>query len=106
MEVKFDLVRIGKFRKDRFSEKIIEENADSLRTNIKSFLKNETCSHRDNTVHMTIVIPAKGYNVKMVLQDIRDFKIRKQLRERFPNFIYKGNQSTLLENLSNRIWRT
>ena len=41
MEVKFDLVRIGKIRKSSIAEKILKQNVDLLRNEIRSFLKDE-----------------------------------------------------------------
>jgi len=105
MDVKFDLVRIGKFRKNYVSETILKQNADLLRTNIRYLLQDRKCSHKDNTVHMTMVIPGKGYNIKIVLQDVRDFHIRKQLKEKFPNSIFKGDQSILRNNIWNSLWK-
>jgi hypothetical protein len=105
MDVKFDLVRIGKFRKNYVSETILKQNADLLRSNIRYLLKEENCSHKDNTVHMTMVIPGKGHNIKIVLQDVRDIHIKKQLKEKFPNSIYKGSKSALIDNLWNKLWR-
>ena len=83
MEVKFDLVRIGKTRKNYNSEKVLKQNVDFLRSNIRDLLKEEKCSHKNNRVDMTMIAPAKGHNIKIRLQDIKDFHIRKLIRENF-----------------------
>jgi hypothetical protein len=105
MNVKFDLVRIGKFRKNHSSELMLKQNADLLRINIRYLLEDEKCSHKDNTVHMTLVIPKKGYGIRIVLQNINDLHIRKKIKEKFSNSIFKGDQSTLEENIWNPLWR-
>ena len=104
MKVKFDLVRIGGIRKKYASEIILKQNVDLLRTEIRHLLKDGKCSHKDNTVHMTMIIPGKGYSIKINLQDIKDFHIRKELREKFPDSIYKGKHSTIMDNINNRIF--
>lgn len=105
MEVKFDLVRIGKTRKNYNSEKVLKQNVDFLRSNIRDLLKEEKCSHKNNRVDMTMIVPAKGNNIKIRLQDIKDFHIRKLIRENYPNSVYKGNLDTILDNMNNRVFR-
>ena len=82
MNVKFDLVRIGKFRKNLNAEILLTQDANFLKANIRNLLENEECSHKDNTVHMRMVIPGKGFKIKVVLQDIKDTHIRKKINER------------------------
>ncbi|WP_300979260.1 hypothetical protein [Flavobacterium sp.] len=104
MEVKFDLVRIGKIRKSSIAEKILKNNIDLLRNNIRSFLKDENFDDKHNTVHMVMIIPGKGYNIKIALQDIRDLYIKNELKNNFPNSIYKGEYSIIMDNLENKIF--
>lgn len=105
MEVKFDLVRIGNTRKNYNSEKILKQNVDFLRSNIRDLLKDEKCSHKNNRVDITMIVPAKGHNIKIRLQDIKDFHIRKLIGENYPNSVYKGNLETILDNMDNRVFR-
>ena len=51
-----------------------------------------------------MVIPAKGYNIKIHFQNITEKWIRKELRESYPNSIFKGNYDTLLDNLNNKVF--
>lgn len=104
MEVKFDLVRIGKIRKNSIAEKILKQNIDLLRNNIRLLLKNENIDNKHNTIHMVMIIPGKGYNVKIVLQDIKDLHVKKELKKNFPNSIYKGEYSIIMDNLENKIF--
>ena len=105
MDIKFDLVRIGSARENYSSEKILKQNVDLLRNNIHDLLKDEKCSHKNNCDHMTMIIPAKGFNIKIQLRDITDFHIRKLIRENFPNSIYKGKSDTISDYATNRVFR-
>jgi len=105
MNVKFDLVRIGTTRKNYTSEKILKQNVDLLRSNIRDLLKEEKCSHKNNRVDMTMIVPTKGYNIKIRLQDIKDFHIRKLIRENYPYSVYKGKLDPILDNINNRTFR-
>ncbi|MCB0458926.1 MAG: hypothetical protein KDC74_02780 [Flavobacteriaceae bacterium] len=105
MDVKFDLVRIGKIRKNCTSEKILKQNVDVLRNNIRYLLKNEICSNKNNQLDITMIIPAKGFNIKIRIQNVKDFHLRKLLRENFPNTIYKGKLDTILDNIDNQIFK-
>lgn len=104
MEVKFDLVRIGGIRKNLIAEKIIKENLDILRNEIRSLLKDENINNKYNRIDMVLIIPQKGYTIKIVLHDIKDESIRKKLKLHFPKYIYKGDYSIIMDNLDNKIF--
>lgn len=104
MEVKFDLVRIGEIRKNSISEKILKQNVDLLRNNIRLLLKNKKIDNKHNQISMVMVIPAKGYNIKIVLEDIKDEYMRKELRFNFPSSIYNGEYSNIMNNLDNKVF--
>lgn len=104
MEVKFDLVRIGKIRKNYTSELILKQNLDLMRAAIRDLLSDEKSNSKNNRIHFTLVIPGKGYNIKIALTNTIDFYIQRQLKENFPNSIYNGNQSVLLEYIDNKIF--
>lgn len=104
MEVKFDLVRIGKIRKSSIAEKNLKQNIDLLRNNIRSFLKEKYINNKHNTVHMVMIIPGKGYNIRIALQDIKDLHVKKELKKNFLNSIYKGEYSIIIDNLENKVF--
>ncbi|MBP0903365.1 hypothetical protein ACFSKN_00555 [Mariniflexile gromovii] len=104
MEVKFDLVRIGKIRRDYAIENVLKQNVDSLKNKIRFLLKNDNCFNKYNRVDMVMIIPGKGESIKIALQDITDFHIRKKLKENVPDSIYMGKYSAILDNINNRIF--
>jgi hypothetical protein len=105
MEVKFDLVRIGKVRKDYSSEKILKDNVKMLKIQIRELLSEEICSHKNNREDVTMIVPGKGYNIKILLNDVKDLHIRTILRKNIPNSIYKGKIDTVLDSINNRVFR-
>lgn len=104
MKVKFDLVRIGKIRKDFSSEKILKQNVISLKKNIRLLLEYKDFGNKNNTISIVMVIPGKGYKIKIALQDILDSNIKKELRQNFREHIYTREYSVLLDNIDNRIF--
>lgn len=102
MEVKFDLVRIGKSRKNSISEIFLKQNVDFLKSGIRWLLKDIDVDNKNNQITMVMVIPAKGLSIKIVLQDIKESYIKKELRTNFPNSIFKGHYSSILDNLNDR----
>ncbi len=102
MKVVFDIVRIGKIRKDRSIERVIEANVWSLKQDIRSLLKDR---NEGNTLSVVMVIPARGCTITIDLRDIGDENLKKELKQSFPNSIYKGRYSLLLDNIDNRIFR-
>ncbi|MFD2917803.1 hypothetical protein [Psychroserpens luteus] len=105
MKTKFDLVRIGKARKDYSIEKSLKDNKDLLISRIRLFIENTVVNKKNDEIHMIIVIPAKGHNPKILLESVRDEDIRKGLKQNFPNFIYKGKPSIVEDNYDNKVFR-
>ena len=70
MDVKFDVVRIGERRKNHLSEILLEENTIMLKNTLVDFLFDLKNSDGKNSEQVTIVVPAKGYNPKIRLQDL------------------------------------
>ncbi|PHS04550.1 MAG: hypothetical protein COA88_13465 [Kordia sp.] len=103
MKINFDLVRIGKKRKNLNSEYVLKENVRLLKLSIRDLLENEVCSNKNNSDSMTMIVPARGYVIKIRLQDINDVYIRKILNDRFPGYIYKGSYDTILDNSDTRV---
>lgn len=104
MEVKFDLVRIGNIRKNSIAEKIIKENLDVLRNKIRWLLKDDNANNKYNRIHIVLIIPQKGFAVKIVLHDIKDEVIRKKIKINFPKNIHKGDYSIIMNNLDNKVF--
>lgn len=52
-----------------------------------------------------MIVPARGHNIKIKLQDVKDYHIRKLLRNHFPDSIYKGKLDTIEDNWNNRVFR-
>lgn len=105
MEVKFDLVRIGSVRKNYHSEKILKNNTTRLINDIRELLKYEICRHKNNKEHVTMIIPERGYSIKVLLKDFKDTHIRKIVRVNLPSAIYKGKEEKILDNMHNKVFK-
>ncbi len=101
MKVKFDLIRIGKIRKDHMSEILLKQNAFLL----KNTIRHELADFESNEINIEMIIPAKGFNVKICLNNINDKSIKKYLRNNFSRNIYNGNYSVIKDNLNNPIFK-
>lgn len=104
MNVKFDLVRFGKIRKNNNSELILKKNVEFLQNHIRFLLDNENIDNKNNCVDMVMIIPVRGYEIKIALQDIRDTNVKKILKVNIPLQIYKGDYSIIIDNINNRIF--
>jgi len=104
MEVNFDIVRIGKIRKNRISEMILKQNVEFLKNGIRSLLKDNEVDSKKDLISMVLVIPAKGHSIKIALRDIKESYIKKELKNNFPNSIYKGDYKSILDNINNLIF--
>lgn len=104
MKVKFDIVRIGRIRKNYTSELVLKENLNFLKSNIRTLLSEKVIENKSNQISIVLVIPAKGFNIKIVLNDIKDNDIKKELKKHFPNSIYNGSYSVILDNINNHFF--
>mgnify|MGYP000057659148 CR=1 FL=1 len=98
MKIKFEPVRIGKFRKDLIQERILKENYLKLKHEISVFVES---IQSDDTIDVDIVIPEKGNRISITLDSIEDNYIKNQLMENFPNSIYNGDYNVLYNNSTN-----
>jgi hypothetical protein len=105
MEIKFDMVRIGGFRKNHRSEILLRQNADLLMNDIRTLLLGVECGDGKNKEAITLIIPAKGFKVKFRLQDFREDKIRALVKKNFSRFAYHGKLDTILDNVNNLVFR-
>jgi hypothetical protein len=105
MKIEFELVRIGKTRKDFMSERILEQNVRSLMANVRSYLEESFYDDKNKLISIVVIVPSKGHNIKMSLQDVIDKHIKSEFRKEFSNFIFKGKYSLILENINNRVFR-
>lgn len=99
MEVKFDLVRIGLKRKSNLSEMLLKQNVDFLKSSIRHVLCEYISGDVKNEISLVIIVPGKGYNIKIALKYIKDHHIRKILSSNFPYSIYKGKYEVILKNM-------
>ena len=104
MKVKFDIVRIGKFRKDAFVERFLKENVDLMKSKISSLLKDIKYKSEYNEMGLILVIPARGENIKIYIEDLQDTNVKKILSPNFPHSIYKRNYSIIEDNVHNPIF--
>lgn len=104
MEVKFDLVRIGGIRKNLLAERNLKLNVNQLRNDIRYLLKDEIIHSKQNKISIVMIIPQKGYQIKISVKDIEYENIREKLKFNFPNSIYKGKLEVILDNLNNKLF--
>ncbi|MBX9889455.1 MAG: hypothetical protein K2Y30_16160 [Flavobacteriaceae bacterium] len=102
MELKFDVVRIGKIHKDKMSEMILKQNVGFLKNGIYSLLQD--IDNETKKFGIVLVIPGKGHNIRIALQDVKERNVRKELKINFPCNIYKGEYSVILDNIDNPIF--
>lgn len=104
MNIHFEMVRIGDFRKNRLLEKIIRENVNILQLNLRKFLENETDINK-SSIELTMVIPSRGTKITFVLNDIKDDTLKSKLRLNFPDSIFNGDENLIYSNLFTPIFR-
>ena len=85
-------------------KKTLKQNIDFLKRSVRHLLKNKTIGNKQNILFITMVIPAKGYGIKIHFQNISEKWIRKELRENFPNSIFNGSYAILFDNINNEIF--
>ena len=102
MEIKFEPVRIGTFRKKLILERIIYENYKSLKNELKEFVNSIQSKPNVKTIEVDIVIPARGNQITFTLDAIRDIEVKQLLKDNFPNSIYIGDYSILSKNCMNQ----
>jgi hypothetical protein len=104
MEIRFDMIRIGKFRKNYISEILLKQNVNGLKNSIKSLLL-EIDNIEINLIHIVMIIPAKGFSIKISLKNINNKHIREIIKQNFSNCIFKGKYSIIMDNLNNPIFK-
>lgn len=105
MTVNFDLVRMGKLRTDSIALQMLKDNVQILQNTIRELLKDEEYIYGSGTMGLVMIIPARGFDIKIVLQDIGEERIKRILKHYLPGHsIYKGSYSTILDNVRKNIW--
>jgi hypothetical protein len=102
MTVKFDMVRIGKIRKSPVAEMFLKENVQILQQSIRDLLAD--VSNESDQVDIAMVIPAKGYSIKIILEFFHNEQIKHLLQTTFPNSIYRRDTNNLVNHVHNRIF--
>ena len=72
---------------------------------IRALLLDMECSDGKNKEVVTLIIPAKGYDVKFRIQDFRDDNIRALVKKNFSRFVYSGKLDIILYNANSRVFR-
>lgn len=103
MEIKFEYVRIGKFRKNKLNENLLKENYNIFKAQLTSFFEFNNFKYPTEKlpIPLLLVIPSKGNTVKLSLEDITSEKLKKELKNKFNDKIYKGKYSILIDNMDN-----
>ncbi len=102
MAIKYDIVRIGKIRKESNAERILHQNVKFLKFDIEYFL--EDLELKDsNILPITLVIPARGYNVLFDIRDINNKEVQTALSKQFKSRLFDRNRSILIDNINNQI---
>ncbi|WP_353096910.1 hypothetical protein [Empedobacter brevis] len=102
MTINYDVVRIGKPRKDSNAERILHQNVKFLKFDIECFLENLELND-SHIIPITIVIPARGYNVLFDVRDIHHKEVRSSLSKQFKSRLFDRNRSILIDHLDNQI---
>lgn len=102
MTINYDVVRIGKPRKDSNAERIIHQNVKFLKFDIECFLEDFELRNSD-IIPITIVIPARGYNVLFDVRDIHNKEVRLALNKQFKSRLFDRNRSILIGHIENHI---
>lgn len=102
MTINYDIVRIGKLRKDKNAERILHQNVKFLKFDIECFLENLELKDSD-IIPITLVIPARGYNVLFDIRDINNKEVRTALSRQFKSRLFDRNRSILIDNIDNQI---
>lgn len=100
----FDIVRIGKLRNDQIALQMLKDNVQILQNTIRTLLKEEEYIYGSGVMELVMVVPGRGFNIKIALQDIGEERIKKILKHHLPNSIYKGSYDLLLRNAGKHIW--
>ena len=102
MTINYDVVRIGNPRKDSNAERILHQNVKFLKFDIECFLKDLEINN-SHIIPITIVIPARGYNVLFDVRDIHNKEVRTALSKQFKSRLFDRNRSILIDNIHNQI---
>lgn len=102
MTINYDIVRIGKPRKDSNSERILYQNVKFLKFDIECLLQNSEENNLD-IIPITIVIPASGFNVLFDVRDIDNKVVKTVLSNHFKSRLFDQNKSILIGQNDNQI---
>ncbi|MGV0980479.1 hypothetical protein [Empedobacter falsenii] len=102
MTINYDVIRIGKLRKESNAERILHQNVKFLKFDIECFLEDMELND-SHVIPITIVIPASGYNVLFDVRDINNKEIRSALSKQFKSRLFDRNRSILIDNIHNQI---
>lgn len=100
MEVGFDMIRLGSFRKSAVDEQLIKESVTNFKRSIRDILSDIEGSKEE----LVMIIPARGFDVKIDISCVNNLRVKELLKEQFPTSIRVLSDSELHQNLFNRIY--
>lgn len=101
MEVKFDYIRIGGFRKDKHQELMLKENLDQLKMELINTLNYVNELER---IELTLIIPKNGFDIKVHLESNIPGNIKDIIKNEFPFNHRSLTHNEIAKNLLNKIW--
>ena len=104
MQIKFDKVRIGKKRKNINSELLLKYEVGFLKNVIQTTIDESAFSKSDDIIYITLIIPARGYNIKARFQDLKNDGVKKFLLERLDMYNCTRSLNLILANQNNPIF--
>ena len=104
MNIKFETVRKGNIRKNATAELVLKKDFETLQSFIYNDIKDNFYNTGIESITIGLVIPAKGFKIKIILQNINETRIKNFLKENYSSYIYKGNYTELSNYAMNRIF--
>jgi hypothetical protein len=102
MIVNITLIRIGTPRKNYASEQILRDSVYQFKQDINDLLVNDVVGDKSNSIWIDMIIPGRGYNVKIDINSVPKKWIKDKIVEHFPNSIYTGKYSVIMDNIKNK----
>ena len=97
MNIKFEVIRIGKTRKNKTSEIWIQQNLKFLKENILHVFNENKINI---SINLLLIIPSRGNKIRISLRNINNSELKYIIKENFSDSIYNGNYNLILKNIN------